>query len=87
MCTRARPSEGLDSEALEDGVLQVVSEPTLVVVRMGQCADIWCIARVGPDGTHGMAYGAGTGRACTKRGQSWTFARVGELYRRGCQVL
>ena len=62
MCKRARPSEGLDSAALEDGVLQVVSEPALAVVRTGQCAGIWCMARVGPDGTHGMAYGAGIGR-------------------------
>jgi len=49
---------------------QVVSElhgsalkPTLAVAYMGQCAGIWRMARVGPDGTHGMAYGTGTGRA------------------------
>jgi len=41
MCTRVRPSEGLDGAALEDGVLQVVSEPTLSIARTGQCADIW----------------------------------------------
>ena len=62
MCTRARPSEGLGDAALEDGVLQMVSESTLAVAHMGQCAGIWCMARVGSDGTHGMAYGAGTGR-------------------------
>ena len=75
MCTRARPSEGLGSAALEDGVLQMVSEPTLAVARMGQCAGIWHIARVGPDGTHGMAYGAGIGRTgMPQEGRSWTFA-------------
>ena len=62
MCTRARLSEGLDGAALEDGVLQVVSKPTLAIARTGQCAGIWRMARVGLDGTHGMAYGAGTGR-------------------------
>jgi hypothetical protein len=33
-----------------------------VVARMDQCAGIWRMARVGPDGTHGMAYGTGTRR-------------------------
>ena len=42
------------------------------------------MARVGPDGTHGMAYGAGNGRSGVhQEGRSWTFARVGELDRRG----
>jgi hypothetical protein len=27
-----------------------------------QCAGIWCIAHLGPNGTNSMAYGAGTGR-------------------------
>ena len=40
MCTRARPSEGLGGAALEDGVLQMVSEPTLTVARTDQCAGI-----------------------------------------------
>ena len=48
MCTRARPSEGLGGAALEDAVLQVVSEPTLAVARTGQCASIWRVwARMG----------------------------------------
>ena len=62
MCTHARPSEGLGGAALEDTVLQVVSEPTLAVARTGQYAGIWHMSRVGPDGTHDMAYGTGTGR-------------------------
>ena len=53
MCTRARPSEGLGGAALEDRVLQMVSEPTLAVARMGQCAGIWRMSRVGPDVTYG----------------------------------
>ena len=60
MCKQTRPSEGLGYAMLGGGVLQMVSEPTLAVARTGQCAGIWCVyARVG---THGMAYGAGTGR-------------------------
>ena len=59
MCTCARPSEGLGGAALEDGVLQVVSKPTLAVSK---CSGIWHMACVGLDGTHCMAYGAGTGR-------------------------
>jgi hypothetical protein len=31
---------------MEDGVLQLVSEPTLAVARTGQCAGIGCMARV-----------------------------------------
>ena len=46
----------------------MVSEPTLAVARMGQCAGIWCRAHVCPVGTHGMAYGAGTGRAAVRQG-------------------
>jgi hypothetical protein len=41
----------------------MVSEPTPAVARTGNCAGIWCMARVGPGGTHGMAYGPDTGRA------------------------
>ena len=46
MCTRAYPSEGLGGAALVDGVLQMVSEPTLAVARTGECASIWRMARV-----------------------------------------
>ena len=35
MCMRARPTEGLGGAALEDEVLQMVSEPTLAVARTG----------------------------------------------------
>jgi len=52
----------LGCAALEAGVSQMVSEPTLAVTRTVQCAGIWRMARVGPDGTHGMTYGAGSGR-------------------------
>ena len=50
MCTRARPSEGLGDAALEDGVLQMVSEPTLrlrvrVSVRANGAGHVW--ARMG----------------------------------------
>lgn len=45
-------SEGLGSAALKNAVLLVVSEPNLMVARM---------VSVGLNGTHGMAYGAGTG--------------------------
>ena len=38
----------------------MVSEPTLAVARMGQCAGAWRVCAW--VGTHGMAYGAGTGR-------------------------
>ena len=54
----------------------MVSDPTLAVARTGQCAGIWCMACVGPDGTHGMAYGAGTRRADQCAG-IWCMARVG----------
>ena len=64
MCTCARPSEGLGGAALEDGVLQVVSKPTLTVSK---CSGIWHMACVGLDGTHCMAYGAGTGRTSAGR--------------------
>jgi hypothetical protein len=41
----------------------MVSEPTLAVAGMDKCAGIWRIACVVLGGTHGMAYGAGIGRA------------------------
>jgi hypothetical protein len=40
-------TEGLGSASLVGGVLQMVSEPTLVVARMGQCAGIGRMAREG----------------------------------------
>jgi hypothetical protein len=51
---------------LVGGVLQMVPEPTLVVARTGQCADIGCMTRVGLrwDTRHGIW--VGTGRV------SWT---------------
>jgi len=64
MCTRARLSEGLDGAALEDGVLQVVSKPTLAIARTGQCAGIW---RVWVWMGHNMAYGAGTERTSVRQ--------------------
>jgi len=90
MCTCARPSEGLGGAALEDGVLQVVSKPTLAIARTGQCASIWRMARgaCGPgwDTAWHMAPALNV-LACAKRVRSWTFARVGELDRRECRVL
>ena len=66
MCTRARPYGRAGGAALEDGVLQMVSEPTLAVARTSQCA-----------GIGRMAYGSALDvRSCAKRGGSWTFARV-----------
>jgi hypothetical protein len=47
MCTCARPYGRLGGAALVGGVLQMVSEPTLAVARMGQCADIGRMARMG----------------------------------------
>jgi hypothetical protein len=41
LCVRVlAPTEGLGGAALVGGVLQMVSEPTLAVVRTDQCADI-----------------------------------------------
>ena len=69
MCKWARPSEGLGCAVLGGGVLQMVSKPTLVVARTGQCAGIWRMVRVcARVGTHGMAYGAGIGRAGVRQG-------------------
>ena len=78
MCTRARPSEGLGGAALEDGVLQMVSEPTLrlrvrVSVRANGAGHVW--ARMGHTAWHMMP--ALDVRACAKRGRSWTFAQCG----------
>jgi hypothetical protein len=46
---------------LVGGVLQMVSEPTLAVARMGQCADIGRMARVSLrwDTRHGIWFGTG----------------------------
>ena len=95
MCKRARPSEGLGCAVLGGGVLQMVSESTLVVARMGQCAGIWRMAHVGSDGTHGMAYGAGTGRTGLRQEGavpdicpvwvSWTDEDVG-FFEGGCVI-
>jgi hypothetical protein len=54
-------TEGLGGAALVGGVLQMVSEPTLVVARMGHCADIGRMARVGLrwDTRHGIWVGTG----------------------------
>jgi len=38
----------------------MLSELTLEVVRTDQCAGIWCMVRVSPDGTYSMAYDTGT---------------------------
>jgi hypothetical protein len=57
LCVRVlAPMEGLGGAALVGGVLQMVSEPTLAVARMGQCADIGRTARVGLrwDTRHGI---------------------------------
>jgi hypothetical protein len=50
------PTEGLGGAVLVGGVLQMVSEPTLVVARTVQCADIGRMARVGLrwDTRHGI---------------------------------
>lgn len=47
--------------ALKDELLQMVFEVTLANTHMNQCASMWCIACVGPNGTHDMAYGVGSG--------------------------
>jgi hypothetical protein len=57
LCVRVLgPTEGLGGATLVGGVLQMVSEPTLAVACMGQCADIGCMARVGLrwDTRHGV---------------------------------
>jgi hypothetical protein len=62
LCVRMLvPTEGLGGAALVGGVLQMVSEPTLVVVRTGQCASIVRMARVGLrwDTRHGIWVGTG----------------------------
>jgi hypothetical protein len=55
------PTEGLGGATLVGGVLQMVSEPTLAVARMGQCADIGRMARVSLrwDTRHGIWFGTG----------------------------
>jgi hypothetical protein len=57
LCVRVlAPTEGLGGAALVGAVLQMVSEPALVVARTGQCADIGRMTRVGLrwDTQHGM---------------------------------
>jgi hypothetical protein len=77
MCTRARPSEGMGGATFVDRVLQMVSEPTLMVVRTGQCGGIGCIARVGLRWDTRVAYGSALDvQSCANRKRSWTFARV-----------
>jgi hypothetical protein len=89
LCVRVHaPQEGCARRLVEGGVLQLVSEPTIVVVRTGQCAGIGrmaCVARVGH--TAWSMAPALDERACAKGERSWTFACVGELRRRGRRVL
>jgi hypothetical protein len=62
ICVRVlAPTEGLCGAALVGGVLQMVSEPTLAVACMGQCAGIVRMARVGLrwDTQHGIWVGTG----------------------------
>jgi hypothetical protein len=73
------PTEGLGGAALVGGVLQMVSEPTLVVARTGQCAGIGRMACVGLrwDTQHGIWVSTGrSGEATFKdrcRGTPTTF--------------
>ena len=79
MCTRARPLEGLGGAALEDGVLQIVSEPTLpfkrdVCVLVTRAYGAWRVwTRVW---SHGMVYVSvlGAWTTCDKRESSWSIA-------------
>jgi hypothetical protein len=62
LCVRVPASmEGLGDTALVGGVLQMVSEPTLVVARTGPCVGIGHVARVGLrwDTRHGIWVGTG----------------------------
>jgi hypothetical protein len=62
LCVRVlAPTEGLGGAALVGRVLQMVSEPTLAVVRTGQCANIGRMAHVGLrwDARHGTWVGTG----------------------------
>jgi hypothetical protein len=62
LCVRVlTPTEGMGDAALVGGVLQMVSEPTLMVARTGECADIGCMADVGLrwDTRHGIWVGTG----------------------------
>ena len=65
----------------------MVSKPTLAVAHTGQCAGIWCKARVGPDGTHCMTYDASTVGTGVRQEGVVLDTRVGELDRRGRRVL
>jgi hypothetical protein len=63
LCVRVlTPTEGLGSAALVDGVLQVVSEPTLAVARTGQCVGIGNMTRVGLRWDTWYRIWVGTGR-------------------------
>jgi hypothetical protein len=73
---------------MEGEVLQLVSELTLAVARTSQCAGIGRMARVARVGhTAWTTAQALDVQACAKGERSWTFARVGELCRRGRRVL
>jgi hypothetical protein len=68
--------EGLGGAALVGRVLQMVSEPTHVVARTGQCSDIGRMARVGLrwDTRHGIWVGTACTGQCADIGR---MARVG----------
>ena len=69
-------------------MLQMVSEPTLAVARTGQCAGIGRMARMARVGHTAWTMAPALDvRSCAKGGRSCTFARVGELRRRGRRVL
>jgi hypothetical protein len=70
------PSELLGVSTVDpglDGVLQVVLEPTLAVSRVCgvRGSGIWCMAHVGLEWSHGMAYDDTRHTYVTKRGGSW----------------
>jgi len=89
MCKRARPLEGLGCAVLGDGVLQMISEPTLAVARTGQCMGIWRMARVCPgrDTRHGIWRRHWTCGRAPRGNISGHLPSVGELDRRGRRVL
>jgi hypothetical protein len=60
------PTEGLGWAALVGRVLQMVSESTLAVVRMGQCADIGHMVRVGLRWDTRYGIWVGTGRTVVR---------------------
>jgi hypothetical protein len=72
LCVRVpAPTEGLGGADFVGGVLQMVSEPTLVVAHTGQCADIGRMARVSLRWNTRHGVWVGTGRV------SWTDEDVG----------